>query len=105
MSKSNMHVDPYDMIPPESDVIWMNDKGCCIMSMDTLSKVASGEIPIKFNRCLDLDSKEELHRVGLDLREELHREKEQAYYKGYEDGRNSIDKDYVIVWGGSDNRL
>lgn len=52
------------------------------------------EVTVEMFRNAPLEAVEELMADGevfdVDLKEELHREKEQAYYKGYEDGRKSV---------------
>lgn len=41
MARSNLLVDPYNMNPPEEGVIFVNDKGTCIMSRTTFAKAIS----------------------------------------------------------------
>lgn len=52
------------------------------------------EVTVEMFRNAPLEAVEELMADGevfdVDLKEELHREKERAYYKGYEDGRKSV---------------
>lgn len=70
MAESNMMVDPYQMDPPKGGVIWMNDKGTVIMSRDTLAEIAQGKIPLKFNKTLDLEEKQEILTIEFGNDEE-----------------------------------
>ena len=54
-------ISPWDELdPPETDTVMINGKGACVMNTITLAKIATGEIPIKFNRLIDADTSEEI---------------------------------------------
>lgn len=84
MAQSNMLIDPYDMTPPEDDTIFMNDLGTCIMSRVTLAKIATGEIPMKWDRLLNLDEMEEINSLMIETPEHEEDERREKEFKGEE---------------------
>jgi len=59
------------------------------------------EVTVEMFRNASLEAIEELMAEGevfdIDLKETIHREKEQAYMKGYEDGRKAV-KEWIEKW-------
>ena len=54
-------ISPWDELdPPETDTVMMNSKGAVVMNSETLAKIASGQIPLKVYRKIDVDRMEEI---------------------------------------------
>lgn len=57
-------ISPWDELdPPETDTVMMNGKGAVVMNSVTLAKIASGQMPVKIDRLIDVDRSEEIVKI------------------------------------------